>query len=82
MDQSCNSPLTPERIRAFDAANALTAQASRQIVAGNLFQAARLYERAADVPGLTDGTRKELLLVAAELLLELYAIVRPMQTKH
>lgn len=40
MDQSCGSPLTPERIAAFERANALNHMASNLLLSGYTFEAA------------------------------------------
>lgn len=38
MDQSCGSPLTPERIAAFERANALNHMASNLLLSGYTFE--------------------------------------------
>jgi hypothetical protein len=82
MSTSCPSPLSLARIAAFDQANVLTARASKHILSGNLYQAAKLYEAAAEITGLSDSAKTELILVAVELRLELFAMVRPTRSIH
>lgn len=80
--ESMARPLTDTEWQAHQRADVVVAQASRRIVAGNLFKAALLYERAARIPGLSAPAQVALLLVSTELLVELYESLRARPTVH